>query len=154
MPSIRSVTRKPPTTLIVPNAIAMTSRMSPTTPWTLPISSRPPSTTMPWMAFVPLISGVCSVFGTLEMTSKPTNAASTRIAISVRRSIRHLLCPRVHDLAVARDAGAGDHLVVEVQRQRLVLPGHQLEQGEHIAAVELRGVLGHARGDVERRGDR
>ena len=41
---------------------------------------------MPWMAFVPLISGVCSVFGTLLMTSKPTNAASTRIASSVSRS--------------------------------------------------------------------
>ena len=43
---------------------------------------------MPWIAFVPLIRGVCSVFGTFEMTSKPTNAASTRIAISVSRSIR------------------------------------------------------------------
>jgi hypothetical protein len=42
---------------------------------------------MPWMAFVPLISGVCSVFGTFEITSKPTNAASTRMAISVSRSI-------------------------------------------------------------------
>ena len=28
----------------------------------------PPSTTMPWIAFVPDISGVCSVLGTLEMT--------------------------------------------------------------------------------------
>ena len=43
---------------------------------------------MPWMALVPLISGVCSVFGTFEMTSKPTKAARTRIASSVRRSIR------------------------------------------------------------------
>ncbi len=42
---------------------------------------------MPWIAFVPDISGVCSVFGTFEITSKPTNAASTRIAISVNRSI-------------------------------------------------------------------
>ena len=29
----------------------------------------PPSTTMPWIALVPDISGVCSVFGTLEMTA-------------------------------------------------------------------------------------
>ena len=29
---------------------------------------------MPWMALVADISGVCSVFGTFEMTSKPTNA--------------------------------------------------------------------------------
>ena len=42
---------------------------------------------MPWIAFVALISGVCSVFGTFEITSKPTNAASTRIASSVSRSI-------------------------------------------------------------------
>ena len=39
------------------------------------------------IAFVPDISGVCSVFGTFEITSKPTNAASTRIASSVSRSI-------------------------------------------------------------------
>ena len=42
---------------------------------------------MPWIALVPDISGVCSVFGTFEMTSKPTNAASTRIASSVTTSI-------------------------------------------------------------------
>ena len=29
------------------------------------------------------ISGVCSVFGTFEITSKPTNAASTRMVSSV-----------------------------------------------------------------------
>ena len=74
-------------TLIVPNAIATTSRMSLSTPSTWPIRISPPSTTMPWIAFVPLISGVCSVFGTFEITSKPTNAARTRIASSVSRSI-------------------------------------------------------------------
>ena len=35
----------------------------------VPISSRPPSTTIPWIAFVPDISGVCSVLGTLEITA-------------------------------------------------------------------------------------
>ena len=35
---------------------------------------------MPWIALVPDISGVCKVLGTLEMTAKPTNPASTRIA--------------------------------------------------------------------------
>ena len=29
----------------------------------------PPSTTMPWIALVPDISGVCSVLGTLEITA-------------------------------------------------------------------------------------
>ena len=66
---------------------------------------------MPWIAFVPLISGVCSVFGTFEMTSKPTNAASTRIASSVSRSTAQTT------FSVAHDAGARDDLVVEVEAE-------------------------------------
>ena len=85
--SMRSVTRKPPTTLIVPKAIAITSSSLLRKPSASPISSRPPSRTMPWIALVADISGVCSVFGTFEITSKPTNAASTRMVSSVRRSI-------------------------------------------------------------------
>ena len=58
MPSIRSVTMKPPTMLIVPKAIAITpitfSRLSSAEPITI----RPPSMTMPWIAFVCDISGV------------------------------------------------------------------------------------------------
>ena len=45
-----------------------------------PSTSNAPSTTMPWMALVPDISGVCSVLGTLEITANPTKPASTRIA--------------------------------------------------------------------------
>ena len=41
---------------------------------------------MPWIALVPDISGVCSIVGTFEITSKPTNTASTKIVISVIRS--------------------------------------------------------------------
>ena len=73
------MTRKPPTTLIVPKAIAITRIVLFRTPSASPMTRMPPSTTMPWMALVALISGVCSEFGTFEMTSKPTNAASTRI---------------------------------------------------------------------------
>src|SRR4051812_4340256 len=172
MPSIRSVTRKPPTTLIVPKAMAMTSSRSLRKPCAGPISSRPPRTTMPWIAFVPDISGVCRVFGTFEMTSKPTKAASTRMASSVTRSMS--LTPRlgasggargsarlgraagrlVDDLAAARDAGAGDDVVLEVQREVARLPvGHQLEQRLHVLGVQLGGVLGHLRRQVQRRGD-
>ena len=79
---------------------------------------------MPWMAFVCDISGVWSVAGTFEMTEKPTKAARTKIVSSVttlmtptgtcrfrdlRRSSTH--CPFASDLAVVRDARAGDHLV-------------------------------------------
>src|ERR1700759_4501042 len=47
IPSIRSVTKNPPTTLIVPNAIATTSRKCSSTPFASCISSSPPSTTIP-----------------------------------------------------------------------------------------------------------
>ncbi len=42
---------------------------------------------MPWIALVCDISGVWSVVGTFEITSKPTKAARTKIVISVIRSI-------------------------------------------------------------------
>src|SRR3954468_20174485 len=186
MPSMRSVTRKPPITLIVPKAMAMTSSRSLRKPSAGPISSRPPRTTMPWMAFVPDISGVCSVFGTFEMTSKPTKAASTRMAISVTRSISgpsrdgrllpegapsaprlrasrrarrgprlgRAACAVVHDLAAARDARPRDDLVLEVQPQRArLLVGHELEQRLDVLGVQLGGVLGHLRREVQRRSD-
>ena len=73
--------------LIVPNATAtvpaiFTTVSAPSAPSTM----MPPSSTMPWIALVPDISGVCSIVGTFEITSKPTNTASTKIVISVIRS--------------------------------------------------------------------
>ena len=82
MPSMRSVTTNPPTTFSVPNTTA-TNRMI----WiasdgcsTLPSTTSALMSTMPWMALVPDISGVCSVLGTLEMTANPTNPDSPRMA--------------------------------------------------------------------------
>ena len=106
---------------------------------------------MPWIALVPDISGVCSVFGTFEITANPTNAASTRIARSVTRLF---ICPPHLRLAAgaasaaalaaswtispsARDAGAGDHLVVEVERQLALVGDHQTEQRLDVARVQL-----------------
>jgi len=86
MPSIRSVTRKPPTMLIVPKAIAITRITLFSGPSDSAMISRPPSRTIPWIALVADIKGVWRVFGTLEMTSRPTKAARTRIVISVSRS--------------------------------------------------------------------
>ena len=51
-------------------------------------------------------------------------------------SLDGLLCPRVHDLPVARDAGAGDDLVVEVEVQRAVLADQQFQQRGHVARVQ------------------
>ena len=85
MPSIRSVTMKPPTMLIVPKAIAITPITFSSVSSAEPITISPPSMTMPWIALVCDISGVCRVVGTFEITSKPTKAARTKIVISVIR---------------------------------------------------------------------
>ncbi len=81
------MTMKPPTMLIVPNAIAMNAIVSSRAPSAKPATISPPSITIPWIALVWLISGVCRVVGTFEITAKPTNAASTKIVSSVTRSI-------------------------------------------------------------------
>ena len=113
--------------------------------------------TIPWIAFVWLISGVCSVVGTFEITAKPTKAASTKMTSSVTRSISSSLgacgpCrPFVLDLALVREAGAGDDLVVEVQAQVALLVEQQPEQVLDVLGVELRGVRGHVGGQVDRR---
>src|SRR3954465_5907533 len=56
------------------------------------------------------------------------------------RCPRGLLGALVDDLAALGHAGAGDDLVLEVQRQRAVLAGHQVEQRLDVARVELGGV--------------
>ena len=68
--------------------------------------------TIPWMKFVPDISGVCSIVGTFEITSKPRKIASTRIVSSKTQDLVHL-----GGDSRARDAGAAGDLVVEVERE-------------------------------------
>ncbi len=43
--------------------------------------------TMPWIAFVPDMSGVCSSVGTFEITSKPRKTASTSTVSSIRKDV-------------------------------------------------------------------
>src|SRR5206468_9765577 len=125
-----------------------------------PITRRPASTTIPWIALVPLISGVWRVFGTFEITAKPMNPASTRIARLVTSSLgigldllgrrldrRRLGAalggldrgpgPFVDDLAVADDRRAGDDRVVPVERELAVVAEEQLEQGGDVAGIQL-----------------
>ena len=138
--------------LIVPKAIAITriTLLKVSLPAS-PITSRPPSSTMPWIALVPDISGVCSVFGTFEITTKPMKPASTRIARLVVRTLASItpastaaVGALVDDLAVLHHAAALDDLVLPVELQRAVLADEQLEQRLHVAREQLRGVLGHA----------
>jgi len=58
MPSIRSVTMKPPTMLIVPKAIAIRPIVFSSVSSAKPTTIKPPSITMPWIALVCDISGV------------------------------------------------------------------------------------------------
>ena len=85
-------------TLRVPKISAMKAMIR-TPQWAsaerLPSTSRAPSTTMPWMALVPVIKGVCRVLGTLEITAKPTNPASTRIARLANNWVYISSAPRV-----------------------------------------------------------
>ena len=63
--SMRSVTRKPPTMLIVPKAIAITSRNIEEAGG-LADQQQAAEQHDPWIALVADIRGVCSVFGTFE----------------------------------------------------------------------------------------
>src|SRR5699024_10270062 len=64
MASIRSVTRYPPTTFIVASTRASTPMIVPNVP-PAAVPAMAPTITMPEMALVPDISGVCSCDGTL-----------------------------------------------------------------------------------------
>ena len=57
----------------------------------LPSTIIAPTITIPWIAFVPDISGVCSIVGTFEITSKPRKIASTRIVSSKTSSVLWLM---------------------------------------------------------------
>ena len=100
---------------------------------------------MPWIALVADISGVCSVFGTREMTSKPTKAPITSRVISVTRSIRRMP-PRLRGrrgLLLAGDACLRDHLVGPVEREVALVVDHQLDERLDVARVHHRRRLRH-----------
>src|SRR3712207_6829894 len=129
MPSIRFVTQKPPTTFNAPKNTATkpTALMI-----ALPLAASvimPPTRMTPWMAFVALMSGVCSRFGTREISSHPRKAATTKIASCASSScmltglafvggpsLSQRLADRLlADLTVVRYAGCRGDLILEVE---------------------------------------
>src|SRR6516162_5289022 len=104
-----------------------------------------PTSTMPWIALVADISGVCSVAGTFPITSMPTSSARMKMVRSVSSAVDtgasfgwlwfgrlrpgrleqpgHAL---VHDRAVVRDHHAGLDVVAGIDGQRAV--GGQVQQ--------------------------
>ena len=77
------MTTKPPTTFAVASTMATKQTICMNSPgWCAPVTMIAPTMTMPWIALVPDISGVCSSVGTFEITSNPRKIASTRIVTS------------------------------------------------------------------------
>jgi hypothetical protein len=77
--SIRSVTATPPTMLRVARITATRARVTSSAPCASLAMIIAPTRITPWIALLPDMSGVCRMLGTLEITSKPTNADNTKI---------------------------------------------------------------------------
>src|SRR3712207_3716746 len=88
----------------------------------------PPTRMTPWIAFVALMSGVCSRLGTREINSQPRKAATTRIASCASNSCT------LDGLAILWVAGLRPAL-----RQRL--PGRSLADLTPVSYARLRDDL-------------
>src|SRR6266566_3376541 len=121
--------------------------------------SMAPASTMPWMEFAADISGVCSIDGTLLMTSKPTSRLSTKIVISARSAgligftsggscgIEKFRHSGMDHLARMGDDDTGLDLVAGVDRQ-LAIVDHVGEQRRDIAGISRGRGGGHGGGQV------
>src|SRR4029450_4902193 len=69
--SMRSVTNQPPTTFAVASTIATKPTAFVNVSSAKPRTRIAPTITMPWMKFVPDMSGVWSIVGTFEPTRTP-----------------------------------------------------------------------------------
>src|SRR6266566_3244556 len=130
--------------------------------------SMAPASTMPWMEFAADISGVCSMDGTLLMTSKPTSRLSTKMVISAIRawligSTSGVSCGVgcgagrgrhgwVDHLASVHDDDTGLNLVGGVDGERAVADKVP-EQRADVAGVRGGGGRWHRRGQVSRADD-
>src|SRR5260370_25160201 len=123
--------------------------------------SMAPTSTMPWMEFAADISGVCSIDGTLLMTSKPTSRLRTKMVTSAIRAwligstsggwrglekFRH---GWIDHFARVRDDDAGLDRVGGVDGQR-ALADHVRKQPADVAGVRRGGPRGHGRVQLTR----
>src|SRR5262245_54701383 len=164
MASMRSVIRKPPTTLVAEQQTAMKPSMILSQSCISPTTTREPISEMPEMALVADISGVCSRGGTREMTwmprkparrkmYRPTSSGVIVMAVAFRCSgaggSLHCL---VDHLALVRHQRAARQLVVQVQLHLSVLDEVRQERRDG-AGVHLAGVQRHRAGQVHRPAD-
>src|SRR3712207_3476526 len=135
MPSIRFVTQNPPTTLSAPKNTATKPTALMRALVLVASVIMPPTNMTPWIAFVALMSGVCSRFGTREINSHPRKAATMKIASCASNSctltglaplggpglLQGLADRSLADLASVHYAGLRDDLILEVEPEVEVL---------------------------------
>ena len=78
-------------------------------PWSVPAATRAPTTVIPEMALDPDIRGVCSVGGTLVISSTPRNTASAKRVTATSRSTASARCDRRDGVGVGAVAECGSH---------------------------------------------
>ena len=106
------------------------------------------SRTIPWIAFVPDISGVCSIVGTFEITSKPTKIASAKIVSSATSC-------RAHAGTSSRRVTHAPAVISSSKSSRSSPSGCEvLQQRGHVARVEPRRVGRHRARKVRQADDR
>src|SRR3981081_3783968 len=121
--------------------------------------SMAPTRMMPWMEFAADISGVCSVAGTLLITSKPTQRLSTKMvrsvssAVDTGRTSSGLREGGMNHLALIRDHDAPLQVVGKVDGQGALLDQVQ-QRGPAVARVHRRRGGGHRRRQVPGADDR
>src|ERR1700759_978195 len=98
----------------------------------------PPNKMMPWMALVPDINGVCSIEGTLEMTSMPTKMdrmKMNRRLVSIKLFGDEFL---VHNFSAVRHEAALDDFVVQLEVENLfLLVPKFFEQVHEVRRIDL-----------------
>src|ERR1700735_437084 len=130
---MRSVIRKPPTTLLVAATIATVPSTVDSVLLCAPTRRIAPTTAIASNAFVNDIRGVCSSGDTRRITSNPMKAASIKTYRSVIKSsficllssLLHregrqrikLAHSRIHDFSLPSDQSAANDFVPEIQAQ-------------------------------------
>src|SRR5690606_16011058 len=145
--------RKPPTTLMVASTIASTPSTIDSVDSTRPATTSAPTIVIPLIALEPDMSGVCSICGTLPITSKPTKIASTNtysdISSASPTGSLLRLGPAEDDLAGVCHKRTPRDLVVEIEHERSILD-QVLQQRRHVPRVHLAGVQRHGADEIDR----
>src|SRR5580704_9845701 len=159
--SMRSVIKKPPTTLLVAATMAMVPRTVDSVLLCWPTNKMAPTTAMASSAFVNDMSGVCRRGEMRRITSNPMKAASMKTYRSViksnfinlassclrdeSRQFVKFANSRIYNFTLPRDQSAANNFIIQIQTRLSFL--HQMQKKRaQIAGVHLAGMIRHAAG--------